>query len=159
MEGVHPLESACYPIPKGKEPTLHARLKDTFLTALYVMVDDLRHSHRTERGRPGPDASLCQSEVITLSISARWSRFASESDFYRYAEAHLRGAFPNLPDRSQFNRLVRFYADALEEIAVKLGETLKGEPHPYQALDSSWSRKAVRVRSSALFSRRFADKS
>jgi hypothetical protein len=32
---------------------------------------------------------------------------------------------------------VRFHADALEEIAVKLGETLKGEPHPYQALDSS----------------------
>jgi hypothetical protein len=32
---------------------------------------------------------------------------------------------------------VRFHADALEEVAVKLGETLKGEPHPYQALDSS----------------------
>jgi hypothetical protein len=73
-----------------------------------------------------------------LSIFARWSRFASERDFYRYAEAHLRGAFPTLPDRSQFNRLlVRFHADTLEEVAVKLGETLKGEPHPYQALDNS----------------------
>jgi hypothetical protein len=123
---------------------------DTFLTALYVIVDDLCQSQASEQRRPGPPASLCQSEVVTLSIFARWSRFASESDFYRYAEAHLRGAFPNLPDRSQFNRLVRFYADALEEIAVKLGETLKGEPHPYQALDSSWSRSAVRVRSSAL---------
>jgi hypothetical protein len=69
---------------------------DTFLTALYVMVDDLRQSHRTERGRPGPDASLCCSEVITLSIFARWSRFTSERDFYRYAEAHLRAAFPTL---------------------------------------------------------------
>jgi hypothetical protein len=132
---------------------------DTFLTALYVIVDDLCQSQASEQRRPGPPASLCQSEVVTLSIFAHWSRFASESDFYRYAEAHLRGAFPNLPDRSQFNRLVRFYADAFEEIAVKVGETLKGEPHPYQALDSSWSRKAVRVGSSALFSRRFADKS
>ena len=108
---------------------------DTFLPALYVMVDDLRHSHRTERGRPGPDASLCCSEVITLSIFARWSRF--ERDFYRYAEAHLRGAFPTLPDRSQFNRLVRSHARAIEEIAVKLGEMLEGEARPYQALDSS----------------------
>ena len=110
---------------------------DTFLTALYVIVDDLCHSRASEQRRPGPPASLCQSEVITLSIFARWSRFASERDFYRYAEAHLRGAFPTLPDRSQFNRLVRFHAGAVEEIAVKLGETLKGEPHPYQALDSS----------------------
>jgi hypothetical protein len=58
---------------------------DTFLTTLYVMVDDLRQSHRAVRGRPGPDASLCCSEVITLSIFARWSRFTSERAFYRYA--------------------------------------------------------------------------
>ena len=101
------------------------------------MVDDLRQSHRTERGRPGPEASLCCSEVITLSIFARWSRFASERDFFRYAEAHLRAAFPTLPDRSRFNRLVRSYAEDIEEIAVKLGEMLEGEARPYQALDSS----------------------
>ena len=110
---------------------------DTFLTALYVIVDDLCQSRLSERRRPGPRASLCRSEVITLSIFARWSRFASERDFYRYAEAHLRGAFPTLPDRSQFNRLVRFHAEAIEEIALRLGERLKGKAHPYQALDSS----------------------
>ena len=65
---------------------------DTFLTALYVIVDDLCQFHRTERSRPGPDPSLCDSEVITLAIFARWSRFASERDFYRYAISHLREA-------------------------------------------------------------------
>jgi hypothetical protein len=110
---------------------------DTFLTALYVMVDDLCHSHQTERSRVGPDASLCASEVITLSIFGRWSRFASERDFYRYAEAHLKEAFPTLPDRSQFNRLVRFYAEDIEYIAVKLGQIMEGGEHPYQALDAS----------------------
>jgi hypothetical protein len=110
---------------------------DTFLTALYVMVDDLCHSHRTERSRPGPDASLCCSEVITLSIFGRWSRFASERDFYRYAQAHLKEAFPTLPARSQFNRLVRFYAQDIEYIAVKLGQIIEGGEHPYQALDAS----------------------
>jgi Transposase DDE domain len=110
---------------------------DTFLTILYVIVDDLCQPHASEQRRPGPPASLSESEVIALAIFARWSRFSSERDFYRYAEAHLRAAFPTLPDRSQFNRLVRFYAEDIEEIAVKLGEMLEGEAHPYQALDSS----------------------
>jgi hypothetical protein len=100
---------------------------DTFLTTLYVMVDDFCRSQPPRRRSP-PDASLSESELITLAIFARGSRFASERNFYRYAEAHLRGAFPTLPDRSQFNRLVRFHADALEEIAVKLGETPKDVP-------------------------------
>ncbi len=73
---------------------------DTFLTTLYVMVDDFCHS-RTPKRRPGPKSSLCASEVITLAIFARWSRFASERDFYRYAETILLDAFPTLPSRSQ----------------------------------------------------------
>lgn len=110
---------------------------DTFLTALYVMVDDLCQCHRIERSRPGPEASLCRIEVITLAVFGRWSRFASERDFYRYAEACLRGAFPTLPDRSQFNRLVRFYADDIEAVAVKLAGLVEVGEHPYQALDAS----------------------
>jgi hypothetical protein len=78
---------------------------DTFLTTLYVMADDFCQSYRPKR-RPGPQASLSESEAITLAIFARWSRFASERDFYRYAEAKLRDAFPTLPDRSQFNPVV-----------------------------------------------------
>jgi len=71
------------------------------------------------------------------SIFGRWSRFASERDFYRYAEAHLKEAFPTLPARSQFNRLVRFYVEDIEYIAVKLGQIMEGGEHPYQALDAS----------------------
>jgi hypothetical protein len=100
---------------------------DTFLTALYVIVDDFCQSYRPQQRRSGPEHSLSEGEVITLSVFARWSRFASERDFYRYAESHLRGAFPTLPDRSQFNRLVRFHADAIEEIALHLGEKVVEE--------------------------------
>ena len=110
---------------------------DTFLTALYVMVDDFCQSRHPQQRRPGPEASLSAGEVIALSIFARWSRFASERDFYRYAKSHLRGAFPTLPDRSQFNRLVRFHAEAIEEIALHLGQIVKGDRFSYQALDAS----------------------
>jgi hypothetical protein len=74
---------------------------DTFLTILYVMVDDFCQSRPQKEQHPGPDASLSPSEVITLAIFARWSRFSSERDFYRYASARLIGAFPSLPGRSQ----------------------------------------------------------
>jgi hypothetical protein len=91
---------------------------DTFLTTLYVMVDDFCQSQPPKR-RPGPEASLSESEVITLAIFfARWSRFASERDFYRYAETNLRGAFPTLPERSQLPTAV--YAPPAQKSSSRL---------------------------------------
>ncbi len=110
---------------------------DTFLTALYVMVDDFCQSHPRERRRPGPDASLSDSEVVTLAIFARFSRFASERDFHRYARRHLPDAFPTLPDRSQFNRAVRLLVGLIEEVALHLVEVLEVQRCPYEALDST----------------------
>ena len=51
---------------------------------------------------------------------SRWGRFSSERDFYRYARSRLRDAFPTLPDRSQFNRLVRSCVGLIEEVALHL---------------------------------------
>jgi hypothetical protein len=99
---------------------------DTFLTTLYVTVDDFRHSRQPEDvpHLPGPEASLSPSEVVTLALFAQWARFASERDFYRYAKTHLRGAFPTLPHRSQFNRLVRLNLDLIESLALHLASLL-----------------------------------
>ena len=109
---------------------------DTFLTTLYVMVDDFCHSQPPKK-RPGPEASLSRSEVITLALFARWSRFNSERDFYRYADSKLRDAFPTLPDRSQFNRSVRSHANLIEAFVLHLVAVLQAPRCPYQALDSS----------------------
>jgi hypothetical protein len=109
---------------------------DTFLTTLYVTVDDFCQS-RALKSKPGPEASLSASEVITLSIFARWSRFTSERDFYRYAETNLRAAFPTLPNRSQFNRLVRSHTEFLEAFVVHLAALLQTRKCPYESLDSS----------------------
>jgi hypothetical protein len=109
---------------------------DTFLTVLYVMVDDFCQTQPPKK-RPGPETSLSESEVITLAVFARWSRFSSERDFYRYAQTNLLDAFPTLPTRPQFNRLVRSCTGLIEEIAVKLGKMLEDRTHAYQALDSS----------------------
>src|SRR5215210_250371 len=111
---------------------------DTFLTALYFMADNFYKARpKEEHRRPGPDASLTPGEVITLAIFARFSRFASERDFYRYADANLRGAFPTLPDRSQLNRLVRSHAQLIEQMALYLAKMNDAGRCPYEALDSA----------------------
>src|SRR5215204_5614438 len=110
---------------------------DTFLTILYVIADDFCHSHPPKK-RPGPQPSLSEGEVITLALFARWGRFSSERDFYRYAEGNLRDAFPTLPDRSQFNRLVRSHVDLLEAFVSHLAALLGARRKSlYEALDSS----------------------
>jgi hypothetical protein len=111
---------------------------DTFLTTLYVIADDFCQSQPPKR-RPGPDASLSESEVITLAIFAHFSRFASERDFYRYATGQLRDAFPTLPERSQFNRLVRSNVQLIEALAMHLAvmPDTRSQTSSYEALDSS----------------------
>ena len=110
---------------------------DTFLTALYVMVDTFCKSHLPHVQHPGPEASLCQSEVITLALFGQWAWFQSERDFYRYAERHFRSAFPSLPQRSQFNRLVRQHHTAISAFALHSSELLQARHVAYEALDCS----------------------
>src|SRR5437016_14538406 len=95
---------------------------DTFLTTLYVMNDDFcQSSFAQEKHTPGPMASLQCSEVITLAVFGQWVQFPSERAFYRYAEQHLRAACPQLPHRTQFNRLMREHGDAITTFGCHLG--------------------------------------
>src|SRR5229473_3465001 len=111
---------------------------DTFLTTLYVMVDDFCQSQSTEeKHTPGPAASLQCSEVITLAVFGQWVQFPSERAFYRYAEQHLRAAFPQLPHRTQFNRLMREHRDAITTFGLHLVELMHGQECSYEVLDST----------------------
>lgn len=110
---------------------------DTFLTTLYVMVDDFCKLHLPAEKCPGPQASLSCSEVVTLGIFSQWSRFRGQRDFYTYAERHLRAAFPTLPDRSQFNRLLRHHRDAIVAFFLHLVRLLQARYCAYEILDTS----------------------
>lgn len=110
---------------------------DTFLTYLYVMVDDFCKHHPSGERHPGPSASLTCSEVVTLTLFGQWCRFTSERDFYRYAEHHLRSAFPGLPDRVQFNRGMRRHAEAVVACFLELVRLLEAQQCAYEALDGT----------------------
>jgi hypothetical protein len=110
---------------------------DTFLTTLYVMVDDFCTLSLPHEPRPGPQAALSRSEVVTLALFGQWQGFGSERSFYRYAQRHLRAAFPSLPAREQYNRQVRRQHAALVAFFLHLVRLLAAQRCTYEALDSS----------------------
>ena len=63
---------------------------DSFLIAVYVLVDDWWHEQdATARRGPGRPTVLSMSEVLTLAVVAQWPRWRSERDFWRLARAPL----------------------------------------------------------------------
>jgi hypothetical protein len=112
---------------------------DTFLTTLYVKVDDFCKSFLPDqpKHRPGPKPSLSVSEVVTLSIVGQWQRWWSERDFYRWAKRHLQGAFPTLPTRPQFNRLQRQNYEVMVYFFLSLASQVKPNGCAYEALDAT----------------------
>jgi hypothetical protein len=110
---------------------------DTFLTMRYVMVDDFCTAHLSAELRPGPLAALSRSEVLTLAIFGQWQQFGSARGFSRYAQRHLRSAFPRLPTRAQYHRHLRQHQPALVAGFLHLGQLLAAQPGCYKALDSA----------------------
>jgi hypothetical protein len=110
---------------------------DTFLTTLYVMVDDFCMLSLPPEPHSGPQAALSRSEVVTLALFGQWQGFGSERGFYRYAQRHLRAAFPALPAREQYNRQVRQQHAAVVAFFLHLVALLAAQRCAYEALDSS----------------------
>ena len=79
---------------------------DTFLTTLYVMVDDFCMLSLPPAPHPGSQAALSRSAVVTLALCGQGQGLGSERGMYRSAQRHLRAAFPSLPTREQYNRQV-----------------------------------------------------
>ena len=56
---------------------------DTFLTTLYVMVDDVCKTCLPPESHPRPQAALSRSETVTLALFGQWQGFGSERGFSR----------------------------------------------------------------------------
>ena len=110
---------------------------DTFLTTVYVMIDDYcKAEHMIWAKTSGPTPSLTISEVLSLVLLSRWNRFSSDRDFYRFAERHLRTAFPTLPNYSQFNRLMGASGNCLNRFNQFLLVSMQVQACVYEALDT-----------------------
>src|SRR5262245_65356431 len=110
---------------------------DTFLTTLYVLVDDFCMLALPPALPPGPQAALSRSEVVTLALFGQWQGLGSERGLYRDAQRHLRAAFPALPAREQYKRQGRQQQPALVAFFLYLVRLLGAQRGAYEALDSS----------------------
>ncbi len=109
---------------------------DTFLVALYTVVDDTYKQIAApfKPRRPGPPPEVSDSEVLTLQLLAQWSR-SSEREFLRYAATHLRSYFPRLLDQSAFIRRTRDLGGVAIAISLQVAQDLGAALSPYQVLD------------------------
>jgi hypothetical protein len=85
---------------------------ETFLIALYVIVDDLYQSHIEPRlpACGGPAVQMSDSEVLCLGLAGQWRSgvpWKSERGIMRYVRKHLRPLFPTGLTQSAFNRRLR----------------------------------------------------
>jgi hypothetical protein len=110
---------------------------ETFLTELYVLIDDLCQHLPAPPPHPGPRAALDPSEVITLALFGQWEQFPSQAAFYRYARQHLRSCFPALPSRPQFTRQLQRLHDLVAHVAVALGTELATTDHAFEIVDGT----------------------
>jgi hypothetical protein len=76
---------------------------NTLLTALYVKIDDEIGGTRC-MGRP---PLLSDSELVCLAVAQALLGYHSESRWLRYANKHLTGMFPYLPQRAGYNKRLR----------------------------------------------------
>jgi hypothetical protein len=112
-----------------------------------VLVDDWWESvHPPSARKPGLPPSLSDPEVLTLAILAQWPRWRSERDFFRSADAHLRGYFPNLLSHGQLNRRIRALEPELKAFQWDLAATLADGSEVYHVLDTTLIPAIVRVR-------------
>jgi len=120
---------------------------DSFLLSLYVLVDDWRRErHPSAARKPGRPPRLTDGEVLTLAILSQWPRWRSERDFWRFADAHLRGYFPTLLSQSQLNRRIRALEPELRALQRHLSGTLADGSEVYRVLDTTLVPAIVRVR-------------
>lgn len=113
---------------------------DTFLTAVYVLVDDFCKQNPPSLDEQtlwatGRKRSLSRAEVVTLSIFGQWSRFRSEREFWSFCEQRLRPLFPALPDRAEFVRGQQRFRHTTVGVALHLAQLLGAGEAAYEVID------------------------
>lgn len=111
---------------------------NTFLTALYTVVDDLYKAYAAplKPHRPGHKPELSDSEVITLTLLAQWIK-RKERAMLRYAAEHWRAYFPRLLHQSAQNRRARDLTGVMLFLLPRVAAILGAVLAPYQILDGA----------------------
>ena len=114
---------------------------DTFMTTLYVIVDDWFREKAMERWlkRSGPAPAMTDVEVLSVALAGQWRKgvpWDSERSLVRYMQKHGRKWFPKMLGRSAFNQRVRNLWLVLLQLQQDLAQRLQASAALYEIVDS-----------------------
>lgn len=83
--------------------------RETLLTTIYTIVDDAMKESRQLNNltRPGKNPNLTDAEIISITLYQELIGEPREDHFYRLHSNWLKRFFPNLNERSRYNRRKR----------------------------------------------------
>lgn len=113
---------------------------DTFMTTLYVWIDDWYKAEMAEamKRKRGPSPKMSDSEVLTVAIAGQWRcgvPWQSERGVVRYMQTHGRIWFPTMLERSRYNERVRYLWAAIIRLQQQLAEVMKAAEALYEVVD------------------------
>jgi len=113
---------------------------ETFLTTVYVIVDDWYKAHMTQalKRTAGRKPRMSDSEVLTLALAGQWQvgvPWRSERGLVRYIQAHHRAMFPTMLQSSAFNRRARHLWGALLALQQWLADQLETPTDLFECVD------------------------
>lgn len=113
---------------------------DTFMTTLYVWIDDWYTAALAQQlaRRHGPQPKMSDSEVLTVALAGQWRRgvpWQSERATVRYMQTEGRHWFPNMLGRSRFNERVRQLWAVLVAVQQALAAELQTTAAGYEVVD------------------------
>lgn len=106
---------------------------DTFLTTVYVIVDDFCARHLPPV-RPGPKPLMSDSEVLTIQLLKTWHG-ASERGALAWITQTYAAYFPHVLSPSAFNRRAHALTLTMAHLQQDLVERLHGYEEPYEITD------------------------
>jgi hypothetical protein len=140
-------------LPQYKDSIKIRSLLDLFIVC-YVVVSDLYYLFAPEsvKHRHGKPPNLSDCEVITIVIVGELLGMDVEIRWYTLVKQHYLYLFPNLNERSRFNRRRRDLYPVINLLRAKLVEIMLDPNDPWRIIDSlpvviaNWGRRSrVRV--------------
>jgi DDE family transposase len=112
---------------------------ETFLTALYTIVDDWYKEQGAALlvGKAGTKPLFSDSEVLTLSLAQHWMGVADEREWLRYMRNNYLCLFPRLVSQSQFNRRARCLCWLMNRMRRSLVEAMGAFQAEHRLVDGT----------------------
>jgi len=110
-----------------------------FFTLVYVLIDDLYKEHvpnEIKNRRNVDTAILTDSEIITISIVGELLGVSSEKSWYNFVSRNYSNLFPQMCDRTRFNRIRRNLASVINELRNRMNAYMDITNSQYRIIDS-----------------------